>query len=323
MQVARIAGRARLAWAAALCGAASLSLAAQAAGTLEGRVVDRQQRPVADARIALRPLADGGDTLTVATAADGTFSRGSIAAGLYAVTARKDDLRGDMLRVRIRGGRTVRVHVQLAAGRRGAEWIAELGDREASSRAFAAGVRASRTADHAAAVEQFLRAVARTPDCAECHYNLAVAYTQMERLADAERAFRQVVALTPEYAAAHYGLASIYTRQGRAADAQAARDEATRLARAGLAVRLQRQEESLQDSVARLDAGDTAGALASLEALLKRNSSLAPAHYWLGVAHQQSDAPERAAAEFRRYLALDGAGEHAAAARAALADLGR
>ena len=325
MEVKRGVRWARLAWTAALCATASTSLAAQETGALHGRVIDEQQRPVADAQVAVRPFAgdSDGEAVTIATAADGTFRRGSIASGLYTVTAAKDDLRGDMYRVRVRAGRTVQVNVQLAAGRRDAAWIADLGDREAASRAFAAGVRASRAADHAAAIEQFMQAIARTPDCAACHYNLAIAYTELDRLAEAETAFRQVVELTPDYAAAYYGLASIYTRQGRTADAQTARNEATRLARERLADRRRRLEETLQQSVARLDAGDTAGALASLESLLRRDSSFAPTHYWLGVALLGSDAPDRAATQFQRYLELDGEGEHAARARAALADLGR
>ncbi|MCY4598666.1 MAG: tetratricopeptide repeat protein, partial [Acidobacteria bacterium] len=313
----------RWAWAVALCGATPVLLAAQDAGTLRGRVVDEQRLPVAAAQVSIRPLAGDGAAVTVETTDDGTFSRGSIPSGLYTVTAGKDDLRGDMFRVRIRAGRTVRVNVELAAGRRDAAWIAELGDREAASRAFAAGVLASRAANHATAVEQFLRAITRTPDCAACHYNLAIAYSELDRFADAETAFRQVVELTPDYSAAYYGLASIYTRQGRADDARTARDEATRLARERLADRSRRLEETLQQSVARLDAGDTAGALAALEMLLKRDSSFAPTRYWLGVALLGIDAPDRAATQFQRYLELDGDGEYAEHARAALADLNR
>lgn len=324
MHVARAARRANLALficAAVLAGSVAVESTAQEAGMLRGRVVDEQRQPVAGALVAIRPLAGDGETATVETAADGTYARGSIAAGLYAVTAGKDDLRGDMYRIRIRSGRTVQVNVQLAAGRRDAAWIAELGDREAASRAFAAGLQASRANDHAGAIEEFMRAIARTPDCAACHYNLAIAHTELDQLDGAETAFRQVLELTPDYSAAYYGLASVYTRQGRAADAQAARNEATRLARERLAERQRLLEEALQQSVARLDAGDAAGAAADLETLLRRDSSFAPIYYWHGVALLRAGAAERAAGQFRRYLQLDSAGEHAAQARAALADL--
>lgn len=324
MHVARGARRASLAlpvMAAVLAGWAAGVAAAQEAGVLRGRVVDEQRNPVAGAQVAIRPLTDDGDAATLETTADGTYASSGIAAGLYAVTAGKDDLRGDMFRVRIRPGRTVQVNVQLAAGRRDAAWIAELGDREAASRAFAAGLRASRTNDHAAAIEEFMRAIARTPDCAACHYNLAIAYTELEQLEGAESAFRRVVELTPEYPAAYYGLASVYTRQGRSTDAQAAREEATRLARERLAQRQQLLEAALQQSVARLEAGDAAGALADLETLLRRDSSFAPTHYWLGVACLRTGAADRAAGHFRRYLQFGAEGEHAAQARAALAGL--
>ena len=305
------------AWAAVLAATAGVALAAQDTGVLRGRVIDEQRQPVAGALVAIRPLAGDGEPATVATAADGTYSGGSIASGLYTVTAAKDDLRGDMFRVRIRAGRTVQVNVQLAAGRRDATWIAELGDREAASRAFATGLHATRAGDHAAAIGAFARALARTPDCAACHYNLAVAYTELDQLVRAETAFRRVVELTPDYAAAYYGLASVYTRQGRPADAQAARDEATRLARERLAERRRLLEEALQQSVARLDAG----ALADLETLLRRDSGFAPTYYWLGVARLRAGASDQAADHFRRYLQIDSAGEHAAQARATLADL--
>ena len=313
----------RLVCVAVLAGLAAVAAAAQDAGMLRGRVLDEQQQPVAGAQVAIRPLEADGETTIVETAADGTYSQDSIAAGLYTVTADKEDRRGDMFRVRIRSGRTVQVNVELAAGRRDAAWIAELGDRETASRAFAAGLRASRANDHAAAIEQFMRAIARTPDCSACHYNLAIAHTELDQLAGAETAFRRVVELTPEYSAAYYGLASVYTRQGRPADAQAARDEATRLARERLAERRRLLEEALQQGVARLEAGDAQGALADLETLLRRDSSFGPTHYWLGVAGLRAGTTDQAATHFRRYLQIDAAGEHAVQARAALADLER
>ena len=326
MQTARavlLAALVKLVCAAALAGSAAVTEAAEAAGVLRGRVVDEQQQPVAGAEVAIRPLAGDGEAAIVETAADGTYSQGGIAAGLYTVTAGKADLRGDMFRVRIRSGRTVQVNVQLAAGRRDAAWLAELGDREAASRAFAAGLRASRANDHAAAIAEFTQAITRTPDCAACHYNLAISYTELDELAGAETAFRRVVEITPEYSAAYYGLASVYTRQGRTADAQAARDEATRLARERLAERQKLLEAALREGVARLEAGDARGALADLETLLRRDSSFGPLYYWLGVAGLRTGDTEQAAAHFRRYLQMEAAGEHAAEARAALADLER
>ena len=294
---------------------------AQEAGTIRGRVIDADGRPVAGAQVVVRRFGAGGDGRTLETTADGAYARSDVAAGLYTVTAGKDELNSDMFRIRVRAGRTVEVNMELAAGRRDGSWIAELADREAASRAFAAGLAANRTADYAAAVAQFARAAERRPDCTECRYNLAVAYADLERFADAESAFRQVLQIAPDYTAAHYGLASIYARQGREADAAAAREEATRLALAQLAERRQQLQDELERGIARLDAGEVAGARAVFESLLRQDSSFPATHYWLAVSLLRSDDPDRAARALRRYLRLDGGGEHAASARAELARL--
>ncbi len=297
--------------------------AAQDAGTIRGRVLDQDGRPVADAQVVVRRFGAGGDGRTLVTTADGTYARSDVAGGLYTVTAGKDELYSDMFRIRVRAGRTVDVNLELAAGRRNAAWIAELGDREAASRAFAAGLAANRAADYAAAVAQFARAVERQPDCTECAYNLAVAYADLEQFADAEAAFRQVLRIAPDYTAAHYGLASIYSRQGRTADAAAARREATRLALAQLAERQQRLQEELERGIARLNTGEVAGALADFENLIRQDSSFPATHYWLAVSLLRSNEPDRAARALRRYLRLDGSGEHAARAREELGRLER
>lgn len=295
--------------------------AAQEAGTIRGRVLDQDGRPVVGAQIVVRRFGAGGDGRTLETTADGTYARSDVAAGLYTVTAGRDELNSDMFRIRVRAGRTVEVNLELAAGRRDAAWIAELGDLEAASRAFAAGLAANRAADYATAVAQFARAAERRPDCAECRYNLAVAYADLERFADAEAAFRQVLQIAPDYTAAHYGLASIFARQGRAADAAAARSEATRLALAQLAERRRQLQEELERGIARLNAGEVAGARAAFESLLRRDSSFPATHYWLAVSLLRSNDPDRAARALRRYLRLDGSGEHAASAREELARL--
>lgn len=314
---------------ACLLGAAASPAAAGAAqdaagGVVRGRVTDADGRPASGAQVTVRRLG-GGDSAGRETAADGTYALRDVAPGLYAVTAGKGELRSGLFRIRVRAGRRVDVNLQLAAGRRDGAWIAELGDREAASRAFAAGLAASRAADHAAAVEQFTRAVERRPDCTECHYNLAIAHSDLEQLAGAEAAFRRVIALTPEHPAAYYGLASVYTRQGREADAAGARLEATRVARASLAERRRRLQDALGRAVARLDAGDAAGARSDLEAILQQDSGFAPVHYWLAVSLVQAGDPDRggAAAALRRYLRLAGDGEHAGPARQLLGTLER
>ena len=86
-----------------------------------------------------------------------------------------------MFRVRVRAGQTVKVNFSLVPRGRDAAWIVELGAIESTSRAFAAGLAATHVADHITAVGFFTRAAEQTPDCAACHYNLAVSvsYTHL------------------------------------------------------------------------------------------------------------------------------------------------
>ncbi len=296
---------------------------AQETGTLRGTVVDEQGRSVDGARIVISRLVGGSRGFEIETGANGAYVQRDITAGLYTVTAGKAELSGEMFRVRVRPGRTVEINFLLSPGQRVATWLSELGENEAVARAFAAGLAASRAADFQTAIEQYTRAIERRPSCAECSFNLAVVYSQIEQFADAEKAFKRVLELRPDYAAAYYGLSSVYTHQSRSDEASRAREEANRLALARLAKRRQEAEDALNRAVTILNAGHVAEARRHLEGMLEQDSSFAAAHYWLAVSLLQSDTPDRAASEFRRYLQLDGDGVHTEQAREQLSQLGR
>ena len=215
---------------AVLLGASVVSGSAQETGSVRGMVVDQDGRPVGGATVIVSQLDDVRDQFEVDTTGAGEYRLGTPAAGLYSVTAAKDELGGALFRVRIRPGRTVTVNFLLEPGHRVETRLTERGEREALASAFAAGVEASRARDYETAIEQFTQAIGLSPTCLECNFNLAVAYTEVERLADAEAAFKHALGITPDYSAAYYGLASLYRKQGRQEDAVAVRGEANRLA---------------------------------------------------------------------------------------------
>ena len=62
-----------------------------------------------------------------------------------------------------------------------------------------------------------------------CYFNLAVAYTELGRFAEAELAFRRAIEIKSDYAAAYYGLANIYRKQNQTKNAIEAREKATRI----------------------------------------------------------------------------------------------
>lgn len=296
---------------------------AQSPGTVEGRVVNERGAAVPSARVEIRSLDDGSEDVVLETAADGTYKLRALPPGRYAVTAGTADLASDMFRIRVRPGRRVAVNLTLARGLRDASWLTDLGNREAASRHFAAGLAASKAGDFAAAVVQFTRAVDRWPECAACFYNLAISHVALEQLAQAEAAFNHMLQLTPDYAAAYYGLASVYTKLGRTDDAVAARGEATRLALASLAARRERFETALDQGIATLRAGQPGAARERFETLLAQDSAYPALYFWLGVALRELGEPAPAADAFERYLALEDDGALADDARAALSGLNR
>ena len=302
-------------------GIAANTALAQPGGTIEGVVVDELGRPVSEATIVVNGLS-AGEAVETQTSSDGRYTYRGVSAGLYTIAATKGGLGGEVFRIRVRDERTVSVNFELAAGQRVASYLIEAGQREALSRIFATGIEASRSGNYTAAISAFLNALELSPTCLECHYNLAIAYTELGRFAEAEVEFRSVLRLRQDYAAAYYGLSSIYTRQGRESEAADARSEANRIALERVAVGRAQAEDAVARGVTFFNAGNIADAIGRFQVAVELDATLAAAHYWLGLSFQQSgrDAPARL--EFQRYLQLASSGEFAAEARERLESLG-
>jgi tetratricopeptide (TPR) repeat protein len=79
------------------------------------------------------------------------------------------------------------------------------------------------------AIAAYREAIRRSPNDAELHYHLGVAYAKEGRLEQAIASYRQAIALEPQYAEAYEGLGLAYDRSGQAEKAAAAAREAGRL----------------------------------------------------------------------------------------------
>lgn len=295
---------------------------AQQGGHIRGLVVDNEGFAIENATIVVSSQGDDAN-IEVQTGSDGRYTYGGLATGLYTITAVKDELGGEVFRIRVRDGQTVAVNFELEPGRRVAAYLSEAGEREALSRVFASGLEANRGGNFELAVEEFLRALEISPACIECHYNLAIAYSRLERLADAEMEFERVIILMPEYVAAYHGLSGILARQGRQDAAAEARSEANRIALEQLAAGQAMAENAVARGVTLLNAGSVADAVDRFEFAIGQNSNFAAAHYWLGVALQQLGRQPESQTAFERYLQIDPSGEHADDARQRLGDVRR
>ena len=154
----------------------SLALA-QEGGRIQGLVTDNTRQTIEQATVIVSKFATS-DRIEIQTSNDGRYVHVNLPSGLYTVTAAKDELGSEMFRIRVRDGHTVEVNFALEPGRRVATWLTEAGEREELSRAFSAGVQASRSGAFDQAIDEFRRTVELSPTCFECNYNLAVAYAK-------------------------------------------------------------------------------------------------------------------------------------------------
>jgi len=294
-------------------------LGAQTAGQIRGTVVDAAGRVVTDSTVIISGLGDGRTTES-RTDRDGRYADVGLPTGLYTVTAVKDELGSEVFRVRVRNGQTVEVNFALEPGRRAAAYLSEASDREALSRIFTAGLDSLRSGRHAAAVDHFLSALELSPTCIECHFNLAVSYTELGQLGDTELESQRVLLLKPNYAAAYYGLSGIYARQDRLDEAADARGAANRIAIERLESDRAQAQASIERGIGLLEAGNVADAIVRFGAAVDHDANLAAAHYWLGQALAESGRSAQSRSSLRRYLQLDPDGEFADHVRELLGD---
>ena len=281
---------------------------AQEEGRVRGLVVDEQDHRVGGATVIVNNLGNSRNT-EIQTSSDGQYEYSGLAAGLYTVTAVKNELGGEVFRIRVREGQTVAINFKLEPGRRVGAYLLEAGQREALSRMFSAGIEASRSGNYDLAVREFLGALELSPSCLECHFNLAIAYTEMDRLSEAVLEFQEVILLKSDYAAVHYGLSAVYARQGRQAEATEARSEANRIALKRRTIGRAEAKDAVARGVMFLNAGNVADAIGRFEVAVEQDAGLAAAHYWLGVALQQSGRSDPSRSSLQRYLQLDPSGE--------------
>src|SRR5712692_4361911 len=79
---------------------------------------------------------------------------------------------------------------------------------------FKQGNEFSRLEKWKKATEAYRKAIDARPGYVEAHYNLARAYTNEQRFADAIREYREVLGLKPDFPGVHRLLGGLYEAQG-------------------------------------------------------------------------------------------------------------
>lgn len=205
-------------------------------GVIKGRIVDEAGAPLAGVTIRLANT-ERGREISLSTDKDGRFYRRGLQAGEYAVKVEHPGFQAIDDKIRLVAGTDRNFDFTLAKA------------AAAGSKAFQEGVAAYNAKDFALAAARFEAAAAGSPTVAPIYVNLALAYFQLKRPAEAVTALEKAAALAPNEPSIQFQLGSAYV------DAQAY-DKAAAVLQAGLA----RSPDLAKDPLA-VDATATLGAV--------------------------------------------------------------
>jgi len=294
---------------------------AQTTGIVKGRVVDVKGQPVEGAKVTIEFKEGITRRYVVPTSKKGEYIQVGLTPGQYKVTAEKDKL-AQSFDARVRIGDTTEVNFQLTAAAAGAV-SKEAAEKSAKIKAlFDEGVAASTAGDYDGAIVKYTDALALLPECYECHYNIALAYTQKKDYVKAEEAIKKSIEIKPDYVEAYNALAAVYNAQRKFAEARDASTKAGELAAAaaaatpGGAPSAGNIDVLYNQGVIAWNAGSIEEAQKKFEEVLKVNPNHADSHYQLGMTLVNQGKLPEAAAEFEAYLKLAPSGQYAAQAQA-------
>ncbi len=296
-----------------LVAAVVLTLAAPAfaqTGLVKGKVVGPDGKPVADAVVTIEFMEGVSRRLTTKSDKRGEFVQLGLQSGGYRVTATADKLGSGFADTRIRIGATSEVTITLSTVPPGTNpKVAEL------KKAFDDGVAASRANDHDTAIAKFQAALAVSPTCHECYFNIGYAYMQKKDEAQAEANWKKALEIKADHTETLNSLATLYNNQKRFDDATAVSAKAAAAAPAGNADAVYNQGIILWNS------GKIAEAKAKFEEATKADPNHADARFQLGMALLNEGKIPDAVASFEQYLKLAPTGQFAGQAKGMLAQL--
>jgi tetratricopeptide (TPR) repeat protein len=202
------------------CLVACLALAAPAGaqtGTVRGKVVDDQGRPLEAAKVELDFL--GGITRHFETKTNkkGEYTQVGLQPGTYKITANKEGFQGSFLEIRVSiGDPTYLPELKLVGLAAAAEKKADeiQGPFNKAHELMKAG-----KLDEAEAI--YKEILVKTPGVPQAHFNLGYIYSQRKDWAGAEAAYRKALELKPDYSDASVALVRVYQDSGQADKAMA------------------------------------------------------------------------------------------------------
>lgn len=277
-------------------------------GQLKGKVVDGQNRPIADAKITILQV-DTNRKFETKTNRNGEWMQIGLAPGNYAVTAEKDGMT-QSFDVKV-GIETKEVNFSLQPGGAGGQMTAEQAKKEAErvegiKAAFAEGAELSNAGKYDEAIAKFNEVLVSVPKCTECYVNIGAIHSRQQDWPKAEEAYKKALEVNPDSVDAYNGLANVYNAQKKFKEAQAMSAEASKR---GAASGAGGGAESLYNQgVIAWNGNDFQKAQELFAAAVKADDKHAEAHFMLGQAYLNLGKLPEAAKEFETYtkIAPDG-----------------
>src|SRR5262245_58771515 len=298
---------------AVLCAMASPALAQS---VVRGKVTDAQGKAVPDA-VVLFESKDSNRRTQTKTDKNGEFLQVGLQSGAYKVTASKEGIGTQSKDVPVKQGPSQVNFTISATSNAGNASAADKAEAAAVNAAATAAVEAMKAGRNDEAIEKFNEVIAKVPTCADCYFNLGMAYQNKQQYADAETAYKKAIELKPDNGDAYTGLATIYNAQKKfdlAADASA---KAAQLS-AGAGGGGGSAEANYNQGVIFFNAGKFADAQKSFLAATKSDPNNAMAQYQLGMTSLNLGQIPEAVAALEAYLKIEPNGPKAGEVKAAL-----
>jgi tetratricopeptide (TPR) repeat protein len=293
----------------------ALSIAAPALAQstmVRGKVIDAKQQPIPNVTIVVESLDGSGRKLTTKTDKKGEFVQLLTASGGYRVTATDPKIGSASNDTKVALGKVSEMTIVLVptTAANDAGKAAEL------KKIFEEGVTASRAGQHDTAIEKFTAALAISPACFDCQFNIGVALMAKKDEKGAEEAWKKALEMKPDYAEPLNALSTLYNNQKRFDEAAAmSAKAATAGGGSGGA------DATFNQGIILWNQGKIAEAKTKFEETIKMNASHSDAHYQLGMALLNEGKLTDAVTEFETYVKLAPDGQYVTQAKGMIAQL--
>jgi Tfp pilus assembly protein PilF len=279
---------------------------------IKGKVTNAEGQPMAGVAITIESLSGINRKLQTKTDKRGEFIQLLTESGQYRVTATADKIGSSSSELRVSLGRVTEANIVLepTTAANDAGKAAEL------KQFFADGVAASRAGDHDGAIAKFQAAIASSPECFDCYFNIGVAQLAKKDEKQAEATWLKALAMKPDYTEALNALSTLYNNQKRFDEAAAMSAKAA-TAGGGSA----NADATFNQGIILWNQGKIAEAKARFEETIKANPNHADAHYQLGMALLNEGKVPEAVNAFEAYLKLQPDGQFAVQAKGMIAQL--